>query len=217
MLESLYPPSRHGPDRCLNCGHSFDNHLKSWWFPNLYTPFDQHLDDIFERYTVDYSSEQIDRNKASRKRQSRTISKTDVPGKSFESSDFGLTPVFFEGKHQFRKREFHKQYVTDITNENLRGVERKRNLDTRYNDRRSDANQRETRAKNLFQKKYEHRRMLGIKYKVPAIDVSNEELGLQKGLLLALTRTIVLERFDAFLWIQDRDNRWFEWKRLRGL
>lgn len=46
ILASLYPLSRHGPDRCLICGQSFRNHLTNRWFPRLYTPYDLYLDDV---------------------------------------------------------------------------------------------------------------------------------------------------------------------------
>jgi len=52
LLESLYPPSQHGPDKCLICGLSFRDHLTCWWYPQLYSPYDLYLDAVKKNGTV---------------------------------------------------------------------------------------------------------------------------------------------------------------------
>jgi hypothetical protein len=49
LLDYLYPLSRYQLDGCILCGHSFREHLVSWWQPFLNTPFDQYLDGVREK------------------------------------------------------------------------------------------------------------------------------------------------------------------------
>lgn len=44
ILASLYPLSKHSPDQCLISKQSIPKHLPSWWFSQLYMPFDLYLD-----------------------------------------------------------------------------------------------------------------------------------------------------------------------------
>ena len=45
-LEYLYPLSRHAPDRCALCGHTFEEHLRRWWEKKggIGTAYDRLLD-----------------------------------------------------------------------------------------------------------------------------------------------------------------------------
>ena len=63
VLESLYPPWSHGPDRCLLCHHSFADHLSSWWFPNRYTPFGTWLDDTMMNHSEEVETTVADEKK----------------------------------------------------------------------------------------------------------------------------------------------------------
>lgn len=47
LLESLYSQhGKHGNDRCAICNQPFKAHLASWWFNDLYTPYDLYLERI---------------------------------------------------------------------------------------------------------------------------------------------------------------------------
>lgn len=130
VLEKLYPPSRHGPDKCIVCGHSFDNHLKAWWFPHLYSPLDQHLDEMYQTYTVDPNPNpnQTLSKKAQKKNQQKSLKRAATATSALssgnnaenavqtESIDPGMRPMYNDSKQPFRIREFHKRYVEDISN-----------------------------------------------------------------------------------------------------
>ena len=49
-LEYLYPLSRHAPDRCALCGHTFEDHLRRWWEKKggIGTAYDRWLDATHE-------------------------------------------------------------------------------------------------------------------------------------------------------------------------
>ena len=49
ILQLLYPWSRYSPDRCVNCGGNFHDHLTLWWSKNLYCPFDLWVDKVKEQ------------------------------------------------------------------------------------------------------------------------------------------------------------------------
>lgn len=207
VLSSLYPLSRHGPDRCLICGHSFENHLATWWFPFLYTPFDRHLGEFFEKYTSNPDECQVDA-----KMQETPFSQYSEPG---------LEPIYNQNQvnKPFRKREFHKAYVKDITNEQTDNSSRRKDPKTRQRNRARDRYEKQNKngMNQFFQNRFETRQIVGIKYKVPTIDVSGEEYNLGSALVLALVRTMVLERFESFLVLQERDNRWHDWKMLHEM
>lgn len=139
-------------------------------------------------------------------------------------SEPGLEPLnqsTDDGDTHFRRREFHKRYAEDITNEeNKKGNNRRSQStckDKNYQRRGRQMNTGDRDVNNCFQRKHEIREMAGIKYRVPSIDVSSDEHNLSSALVLALVRTLVLERFDSFIGLQDREHRWHDWKVLRGL
>jgi len=218
VLEKLYPPSKHSPNRCLICGHTFDNHLKSWWFPNLYSAFDKHLDEIYEKYTVNLNSESNQRIQTRPKKSSstsrvsssgRSVGKTPIPlYPPGDRTEPGMKPVQDVSQdNAFRKREFHKRYVEDISDPKGAGKNTNKSLVG------DDLHGRKSRNQEMNTTKFETRRIFGIKYKVPFINVMGKDYTLGSALLLAVTRTLVLERLDAILWLQTVDNRWHEWKR----
>jgi len=225
VLEKLYPPSKHSPDRCLICGHTFDNHLKSWWFPNLYSAFDTHLDEIYEKYTLDINNHDNNSNMQTRlKNNSLTTRRysshrlgVGKPSSSRiplyppnERMEMGMKPIQdLSQKDVFRKREFHKRYVEDISDVKEGGKNAKNSM-VQYNVHgRNSRNQQISGTAT----KFETRRIFDVKYRVPFINVMEKDYTLGSAVLLAVTRTLVLERLDAILWLQTVDNRWHEWKR----
>lgn len=244
MLEKLYPPSQHVGDRCLFCGHSFDNHLKSWWFPNLYSPFDQHLDKIYYTYTVDQNQNVISKKKArthhhlpqnNQQTHSQKIKSNESKlalATQAETMDDGMRPMYNDSKQPFRTREFHKRYVEDMSNE----IDPKKSKGTNSNSARSISNTKSTKnqerksqnqnsrrewtqaqSENRKQKqallpKYESRRIFDVRYRVPSINISDERHSFSSAVVLAITRTMTLERLDGLIWLQEREKRWHKWK-----
>lgn len=47
ILQQLYPLNQHNPDKCMLCGGSSRDHLTLWWSKHLYTPYDLHLDKVY--------------------------------------------------------------------------------------------------------------------------------------------------------------------------
>ena len=251
VLEKLYPPSQHVPDRCLVCGYSFDNHLKAWWFPHLYSPFDRHLDDIYEAYAVSTDADQNNINKKKarthhppknnqQKYPQRNNSYESKPtyAAQAESMDSGMRPMYNDSKQPYRTREFHKRYVEDISNEpNVTKKKRRKTLharnpsnkatkmkqrkSTNHGTRRELAKPQlklETRKqKQAFLPKYETRRIFNVRYRVPSMNLSNERHSFGSAILLAITRTMTLERLDELIRLEDREKRWYEWKLLRNI
>ena len=44
LLELLYPPGRHSPDKCIFCGGSYADHMTLWWSKHIYSPYDLYMD-----------------------------------------------------------------------------------------------------------------------------------------------------------------------------
>mmetsp|Transcript_14104 Transcript_14104/g.21143 ORF Transcript_14104/g.21143 Transcript_14104/m.21143 type:complete len:316 (-) Transcript_14104:330-1277(-) len=246
VLEKLYPPSRHGPDRCLVCGYSFDNHLKAWWFPHLYSPFDQHLDAMYKTYTVDPNPNPDQTlSKKTRKNLNKSLKKAATSALSSgnnavndaqkesesESIDPGMRPMYNDSKQSFRIREFHKRYVEDISKISVVKKKWTRNrrdmrstgivsvkMQPANGDRKrkiADAQMEKRKQKQALEPKYESRRIFNVKYRVPCFNIEGHTLG--SALLLGVTRPLVLERLDGLLWLQDRERRWYEWKKQREI
>jgi len=149
------------------------------------------------------------------KGQQGSMKKKSAQSAGSELSEPGMRPLYHTrvSEEPFRKRAYHKRYVEDISNERTDS----RKIPQRVRSNHAAEKIKENRRPALEEKKYETRRIFDIKYKVPVFDISNEEKHTFAGAcVLALTRTLVLERLDTLIVIQDRENRWYEWKRLRG-
>ena len=63
ILESLYPCSQYGPDKCLICGTNFQTHLNHWWGTKMqkdkdtqkYKAFHDYIQDTFQRGTIPFT------------------------------------------------------------------------------------------------------------------------------------------------------------------
>ncbi len=204
MLESLYPLSRHGPDRCLICNHSFDNHLRSWWFTHLYKPYDMYLDDTTSRFTQMESQPNgyTSSAKKSRKRRQRKNKRFEID----DDLDMGLQSVPPEEQYiSFAKRVFHKRYVKDITP-----------LYSNMKKRKSIIGASASRP-YVIDGNYEKSSVRGVIYQVPAFEQNDSAITFIGQSMLVLTRVLVLDRFHSLIIIQDIDNRWNDWKRSRQL
>lgn len=151
-----------------------------------------------------------------------------------ESIDPGMRPMYNDSKQPFRLREFHKRYVEDISNISVVKKKWTRNrMDMRStgnvsakmqlhkpangDEKRkiSDAQMEKRKQKQALEPKYETRRLFNVKYRVPCIDLEGHTL--VSSLLLGVTRIMVLERLDGLMWLQDRERRWYEWKKQREI
>jgi len=63
--------------------------------------------------------------------------------------------------------------------------------------------------------KYEERQIYDVKYRVPSIDVSKCDMG--TALTLATTRVLVLERLDSLIWLENLEERWYNWRKQKSV
>lgn len=86
-LQWLYPLSRHAPDRCALCGHSFEDHLRRWWEEKgqVGTAFDRALDETYNE----------------------GVSVVHLDGAAASGSNDAKRP-------HYRVFSFHRRYVEDI-------------------------------------------------------------------------------------------------------
>lgn len=213
VLENLYPPSRHAPDRCLVCGHSFDNHLKSWWFPHIYSSFDQHITQDYKQYTVDRDEIQPKRRSTNRNQKHQCATR--------QEDDRQLRPMYNDLLQPFRIRQFHKRYVEEI--DDSKKKKRITHCTKRISSSRSTSSHsyhRENKLKNKMKDEklvaeYEERQIYDVKYRVPSIDVSKCDMG--TALTLATTRLLVLERLDSLIWLENLEERWYNWRKQKSV
>ena len=116
ILEALYPLSKHGPERCCICGLSFRDHLNTWWYTYLYTPYDLYLDQIQS------SSRRIDED-------------NDTVDYFFYSNYIQEIPkTGNHHKHETRQSRYYPKGTNTRKEEDveLEGFEKRRVLNTRY-------------------------------------------------------------------------------------
>jgi len=235
VLESLYPPSSHGSDRCLLCHHTFADHLASWWFPNRYTPFDTWLDDTRMNYSEEVETVpgvDTKKKKKSQRRKNRIAGSGHVDLEQRLSEAPHLNPISTTSR-PMPKRVYHKQYVTDITQQMKQKHDKKNNNKRRDRDRPSSKKDLRlpTNDKHIvLEGKYEKRHVYGVLYQVPRFqfqlnndddddddddDDKKEDTGrirFGKAATLLLTRVLILERFNGSLYLQEKENKW-KWSR----
>lgn len=193
MLESLYPLHRHGPDRCALCGHSFVNHLKHWWFSNLYSPYDMHLDHTFNQYNEDTGSDPL-YSSANSSRISKSRKKTE----RLEFREPDLVPYRQYENSMNKKCIYHRRYVNGVTKDldNSKQMTKKS---------KKSANSTGTFTHHL----------LNVSYEVP-IQKLNEKSA-RDILSVLLIRSIVLLKLDSLIILEEVENRWNGWKRLQSI
>ncbi len=171
---------------------------------------------MFEKYTFDPDECLDEPTKRKPPASSRNKKKTPkIQQSNFAAhryNDPGLQPMYAPVQEQkpFRTREFHKAYVEDITDAKYKNGGKE-------TDPRSGGKQNKNRNHAVPPKRFEYRKIVGIEYRVPAFDVTGENMNLRRGLMLAIARTLVLDRMNSLLILQDRDNRWHKWKMLHGI
>jgi len=195
LLQSLYPLSRHSPDQCLLCGQSFRDHLKSWWFSRLYTPYDIYLDRVIKEFNgnndgngkVQQSGNICEGGPKSNKYGKRC--KTRLTNNRDNGSD--SSPMLPSSTKTYKK-----QYAKDLT-EIAESKDRRKKKHTRK--RLIDG----VPFENFEQRKIK-RNEYDINYTVPKFDDSN--LGKIGSFILSLTRDLFLLEFDASLLQQHEES-----------
>lgn len=207
ILESLYPPSKHGPDKCIICGMTFQDHLQCWWYPNLYTAYDRHLDDTMKKGIIPYDEVvgNIQRKKKSRNNISRGISSNTKNHQEYEK---GLSPLLnTSSSHttvqngQYTKMgrlSYHRNYVKEISTKHndYKHRSNSKKLERSYNHMRRKNNSMRNSGKNEI----EVRNVAGIQYSIPKIDTGSK--GSLVATILTTARIYVLAKLDQMIWIQ---------------
>lgn len=219
VLESLYPPSMHGPDRCLLCHHSFDNHLSAWWFKHRYTPFDTLLDDTTMKYSEEIETTvDIGNKKKKSKRRKNGIGEggrhVDLERQLREHGRNGNQ--INSSSRPMPKRVYHKQYVTDISYQTKNDKKNKRRTRAKVNSNSKTSRLPTNDSHIVLDDMHEKRRVCGVLYQVPKfqfkVDEEDEGIGFGKAAALLLTRVLILERFNGSLYLQEKENEWNKWK-----
>jgi len=221
VLHSLYPLSRHEPDRCLICGQSFQNHLASWWFARLYTPYDLYIDGVRKEGTT-----------------TTTTTTARYGCDDDDSGDYGDCKGkkdadrswWFGGRNKVRSNNavvepenavlaYHRRYVQNWFS--TKPPPPTYDYDTRKqkNPKRHEQNRAKTARPNngdsnnnpVVPNRYETRESGGIRYTVPMIKTTGLRSTFQLS-ILAVAREIVLLDLDALVHLQRLENKLIERK-----
>ena len=225
MLDSLYPLSNHSPDRCLICGCTYSQHLASWWFQNLYTPYDLHLDRTYRYATKpplglkeESPVKKQQRYKQRKEREAKPITNMYEPTdmKPFLDGTSGQGSTI----KNFIPFNFHKPYVNLIGEETEERQPKQRNSRRRHKKQSNDENPKlETRSS-----------ILGIQYNVPrknpnkstniSTTITQENnsntMTRSKFISLAFCKAIVLQQLENLLFVESKENLKRERRLIRG-
>jgi len=202
VLESLYPLSRHSPDRCLICGQSFRSHLTSWWFQRLYTPYDLYLDTIRREGTTFNTPRDGDGHGGKIRPTSgsgvltyhRLYTKSLIAPPQPPSLHTNQTPLPPNNKS------------TKITKKHTRTKKKKSPVV-------SDGTARDNDSLLPSETNDEIRTSGGLRYSVPKM--RTDGLGTFRVSMLTVARELVLLDLDAFVSVQRLENGFNEWKKER--
>lgn len=190
------------------CGLSFRDHLQSWWFPQLYSSYDRHLDEV-KRNGIIYDEDEQGAHSNSEsgiKKNSTQRKRKDNPSKSSiqtqkDEYESGLSPLYGSyinnnnsGKLKLGRLSYHKSYVNVLSNNDKHESTRKRN-----------AQMFPKKNMNESANELEIRRVAGIKYTVPKINTENR--GRVSASLLVTARVFSLGKLDQIIWIQRFEGR----------
>ena len=202
ILESLYPPSNHGPDKCLICGLSFRDHLQCWWYPHLYSSYDRHLDEIRRNGIVyDNNNQEGDVLRSKEKSSGQNLSYSSIRRNVYET---GLSPIFSQSNNKGNDNKsgrlsYHSRYVREVNNSD------QNNKKPQSQNRITRKSFRAKKRKSFDKDGYETLTVAGLKYSVPMVQFDkNNNVG---DFLLVTARVFTLTKLDQLLWIQRFENR----------
>ena len=182
-LEYLYPLSRHAPDRCALCGHTFDDHLRRWWANKggVGTAYDRLLDATYDE------------------------------GVSIVYLGTGGAGAGDEKKKSFPVYSFHKRYVEDIPKEeqdeslSYRSTKRTRNSKKAQKTSKAGLFDNDEDGDD----KYEKYTSGPVPYRIPRF--SPKGMGsLWKALGLLLARNMALDEVDKLIELETKENQLLE-------
>lgn len=166
--------------------------MKHWWFSNLYSPYDIHLDNVYKNYSEElvanpqYTSNVVGISKTRKKREKSKILEPDmVPYRQYENN-------------LNKKYIFHRRYVNEVAKDLVKSRERKENL------------KKNTISSNTFT-----HHLLNVSYEVP-IQQLNEKSA-RDILSTIVIRSMVLLKLDSLIILEEIENNWNGWRRLQTL
>lgn len=227
VLKSLYPLSRHGPDRCLICGQSFRHHLTSWWFSRLYTSYDLYLDKV--RREGSFNSPHACDGKVDGDGDGGKARATYGSGCKRVSSkgaivEPGMTSLTNNGRYGSVSSgsgvlAFHRLYTKSLTSlkppsldnygtPSEKKVTEKLRKKKKKGQGLSDGNRKEHCP---LSENDEMRNSGGMQYSVPKMRTNS--VGRFRLSMLTIVRELVLLDLDSFVFMQNLENESNEWKK----
>lgn len=185
-LEYLYPLSRHAPDRCALCGHTFEDHLRRWWAKKggVGTAYDRLLDATYdEGVSVVYL------------------------GTSAGGAGAGN-----ENKKSFPVYSFHRRYVEDLPKEDQYQPllsRRKKRVRRSKEVQKSKAGLFDDDDDDEDDDEYEKYTRGPVPYRIPRF--SPKGMGsLWKALGLLLARNMAMDEVDKLIDLETKENQLLE-------
>lgn len=225
MLDSLYPLSKHSPDRCLICGCTYSQHLASWWFQNLYTPYDLHLDRIYRDATKSSPGMKEETHvKKSQRYKQRKQRETQPITNKYEPTDLKpfLNGTSGQGSNikNFIPFNFHKPYVNLVGEETEETQMKLRDSRRRHKKQLHDEDViLETRS-SIFGIQYQVARKKQKKSTDASTMITQQDNSNQmtrsKFISLAFSKAIVLQQLENLLYIESKENLKRERRLIRG-
>uniref|UniRef100_A0A7S2RDF1 Uncharacterized protein n=1 Tax=Eucampia antarctica TaxID=49252 RepID=A0A7S2RDF1_9STRA len=219
ILDSLYPLSNHSPDRCSSCGQSFHQHLATWWFPRLYSSYDLYLDKVFQRATTTIYNHPVPPSspkKITSKKQKHhppLSSSNDDNDDNYkqEEKEPDMKPFLngFRKPNYFPTLNYHKAYVRLLGEEDETIIpEEQQRLKGTSTRKRKQSNEKVETTMKGQNKYYGTRTSLdGIQYKVQKLQIQKKkDVRVGAFFIHALSRAIVLQELETFLWLEQEEN-----------
>ena len=190
-LEYLYPLSRHAPDRCALCGHTFEDHLRRWWEKKggVGTAYDRLLDATHdEGVSVVYLG-------------------TGGAGAGASAGN--------DNKKSFPVYSFHRRYVEDLPKEDQDQPLLSLSRPTKEREMRRSKKPQKSKAglfdddDNEDDDEYEKYTRGPVPYRIPRF--SPQGMGsLWKALGLLLARNMALDEVDKLIELETKENELLE-------
>jgi len=190
----------------------------------LYTPYDTYLDRVSNEGIIsindEYNNKNMDKTRKknifsnnnkikSNAKKTRGKSKNKSL-KATEEYESGLSPLIPNKGNETGKYNlgnsilaFHRRYVKDLNVDSER-INPNRTA-TRMSANNKNVSNSKKKKKNDQQSREVRRKMAGVTYAVPQIDI--DEKGKFDSTMLVLTRSLILERLEALLWLERHETR----------
>lgn len=204
------------------CGNSYDQHLATWWFPQLYSPYDLHLDRVFQSATANSSSQNNDERKRKQKnissssKRNPNVKKRKIIDKQHENEEEkeppDMKPMLHGSFKHFPVLNYHKAYVRLVDEDDDMSERQPSKVNT---NRKLQPKPRHVKKEHTPNVQYRTRTSIdGIKYKYRGAKIPEKYKGEKELLfLLLVARRMVLDHVEDLLFLEQKENSFYERKR----